>query len=559
MTAPRRRRLLGILAPQRGWIALGVLLSVVAIAANVALLAVSAFLISRAAQVTNVAELALAITGVRVLAIGRAAFRYLERYVTHLTTFRILTDMRAWFYGAIEPLAPARLSTYRRGDLLTRIVADIETLDDLTPRAIVPVGAAILVALLGAVVLAGVDPGLGLVFLIGMGVAGVAVPVAIRRRSTELTRRSLAMRAETHAMLVDEIAGIADLIAFDAADRHRAATLRSGEATDRVTARLAAVRATGGAVAAMTATLCAVAVLVVAIPLVGAGRLDGVLLAALPLAALACFEATQPLSSAVQFLDAGRAAADRLFELVDVPPPTRDPAAPAIPPEHVDLEVEGLRFRYEPDGPLVLDGLTLSVPAGTSLAILGPSGAGKSTLVNLLLRFWDYDSGAIRIGGHDLHDYAADAVRGMIGVVSQRVDLFDATIRDNLALADAEVTDERIEAVCRQVQLDPFIRSLPLGYATPVGEDGVRLSGGERQRLAIARAIIRDAPILILDEATANLDVPTERRLMEAIAPFMAGRTTLIISHRTSMIAYADAAVVIEAGRARPLAREPAT
>jgi ABC-type multidrug transport system fused ATPase/permease subunit len=188
----------------------------------------------------------------------------------------------------------------------------------------------------------------------------------------------------------------------------------------------------------------------------------------------------------------------------------------------------------------VLDGLDLSVPAGGSLAIVGPSGTGKSTLVSLLLRFWDYADGEIRIGGRELHEVGADAVRRWIAVVPQDVHLFDATVRDNLAVADADATDEAIEAACRIALVHDFITTLPAGYETRIGENGLLLSGGERQRLAIARAILKDAPILVLDEATANLDVATERALMTSLAPVMAGRTTIVISHRPTVAAGMD-------------------
>ena len=217
------------------------------------------------------------------------------------------------------------------------------------------------------------------------------------------------------------------------------------------------------------------------------------------------------------------------------------------------VDVRGLRFAYEPGGPLVLDDVNLNVPAGGSLAIVGPSGSGKSTLVNLLLRFWDYTDGEIRIGGDELRDLRADDARRLVGVVSQRIDLFDATIRDNLALADQDVTDERIEAASRQAQLHEFVTSLPRGYDTPIGEDGVRLSGGERRRLAIARVIIRDAPILVLDEATADLDALTERRLLASLRPFLAGRTTILITHRAAVAREADAVVELRHGRLTPL------
>jgi ATP-binding cassette subfamily C protein CydC len=193
----------------------------------------------------------------------------------------------------------------------------------------------------------------------------------------------------------------------------------------------------------------------------------------------------------------------------------------------------------------VIDGLDLSIPSGTSLAIVGPSGSGKSTLVNLLLRFWEPAEGEIRIGGRDIRAYPPDDVRAMIGVVAQDVHLFNGTIRDNLAVADPDVTDERIVAACRLAQVHDTIDALPDGYDTRVGENGLLLSGGERQRLAIARAIIKDAPILVLDEATANLDVATERDLITALGPFIRGRTTIVISHRSSVAGMTDAKLTL--------------
>lgn len=177
--------------------------------------------------------------------------------------------------------------------------------------------------------------------------------------------------------------------------------------------------------------------------------------------------------------------------------------------------------------------------------------------MDLLLRFWEYQEGAIRIGGRDIREYRADDVRAMLGVVSQHVHLFNATVRDNLAVADADATDDEIEAACRMAQLHDAIVALPEGYETRIGEDGVRLSGGERQRLAIARAIVKNAPILILDEATANLDVATERRLFDALGPFMAGRTTLVISHRRTVADRVDRTVVLDRGMAASYARRP--
>jgi ABC-type multidrug transport system fused ATPase/permease subunit len=285
--------------------------------------------------------------------------------------------------------------------------------------------------------------------------------------------------------------------------------------------------------------------------LVHAGRVDGVFLAVLPLTALTAFEVMGPLAQAISLQDANEAAAGRLFELADAPPAVVDPAVAAslatiaTPPV---IEFRDVAFRYAADEPLVLDGASLTVPAGGSLAVVGPSGSGKTTLVNLLARFWEPGAGHIRIDGRDVRELDGNDVRALLGVVEQDVHLFDATIRDNLAVADAG----------RIAGIHDAIAALPAGYETRVGEGGMLLSGGERQRLAIARALLKEAPILVLDEATANLDVATERDVLERLRPFMAGRTTLVITHREAVAAGMDRTVRLDAGRIVAEAPRPA-
>ncbi len=544
------RREMGLMARHRWWILAGGLLGFAAIGSSVGLMAVSAYLISRSAIVTNVAEVALAITAVRVLAISRAVVRYLERYATHRATLRILAGLRAWFFAAIEPLAPARLSGRHSGDLLARIVSDVDTLEDLYVRVLVPPVVAALVTALSAFLLGAFDPVLGIAIAAFLVLTGLLLPLVTRRLTRGPAAAAVNARAETTTLLVDGIRGVADLLVLGEGDRQRLRTLAAGRELDRAAERLAEVRGLNAALVALCTSLAGVTVLALAIPLVAGGTLDGVWLATIPLAAMASFEAVAPLSLSAQLLDTTGAAAGRLFELVDAEPETVDPAEPAPPPAHPGLEIRGLRFRYGAGEPWVLDGLDLDVPAGGSVALVGPSGAGKSTLVDLLLRFRDYGEGEIRIGGRDLHAYRAADVRRLLGVVSQQVHLFNATVRDNLAVARAEATDAEMEAACRIAQLHETILALPDGYETRIGEDGVRLSGGERQRLAIARAILKGAPILVLDEATANLDVATESRLFDALAPFLAGRTTVVISHRATVAGRVDRVLMLDAGRA---------
>jgi ATP-binding cassette, subfamily C, bacterial CydC len=550
-------RLLKLMLPFKWWIAFGVLLSFLTIGSSVGLMAMSAYLISKAALVVDVSDLALAITTVRLFAILRAVFRYLERYYTHTATFRILTQLRVWLFAALEPLAPARLMPYRSGDLLTRIVGDIETLENFYVRVIIPPIAAVFVTTLACLILGAFDRSLAIALFIFLVLTGVVLPVLSRRLSQRPATLLIATRADLNALLVDEIQGLPDLLSFDQTQQHAARVLGLSRLLNRTQEQLAMLRGVSNGLAALFTSLAGLTVLMLAIPLVSGGQIEGVYLALLPLTAIASFEAVQPLSLALQQLEASQAAGRRLFELIDTPPEVSEPQhaerneveSKRAATDIYTISFDNVRFRYNPNDPWALDDVSFSVPSGKRVAIVGPSGSGKSTLVNLLLRFWEYDEGQIAIGGHDVRNDRADDVRAQLGVVSQNVHLFNATVQDNLLLANPDATAEQIRAACQQAQLSDFIETLPQGYNTLIGENGVLLSGGERQRLAIARVILKDAPILILDEATANLDTLTEQRLMRSLEPFMIDRTVLIISHRRVAIEHIDQIITLENGR----------
>lgn len=281
------------------------------------------------------------------------------------------------------------------------------------------------------------------------------------------------------------------------------------------------------------------------------GQLNGIYLASLALATVASFEAVLPLASAMQQLGSSQEAGKRLFEIVDASPSVRDTTAVAPTPQSYDIAVQNLSFRYAPDAPLALENISFTLPQGQCLALVGPSGAGKSTIANLLLRFWDYEQGSILLGGHELRDYRQQDLARLVSVVSQDTHLFNTTIRENLLLAKPEASHQELEQAAQHACIHDFIESLPQGYETRVGEQGLCLSGGERQRLALARAFLKDAPLLILDEATANLDALTEQEVLHAIQTLRQGRTTLVITHRLTGLAMADQVIVLDQGRVK--------
>jgi thiol reductant ABC exporter CydC subunit len=547
------RRLVALAAPVRGWVVLATLSSCAALGANVALMTAAPYLISRAALVTGFAPLALSVTAVRAFAISRAAFRYVERYTLHLAALRILTHLRVAFYRAVEPLAPAGLDPHRTGDLLARAVADVDTLDDFFVRGVVPPVAAVLAVLLSAAIVGTIaSPVIAVVLMWGLAVVGVAVPLVTRRASRRPAADVVRTRASLHAELADDVAGLADLLAFGAGSglgsRLRDGSRRIGDGLRR----LAFVRGAGIAAGAALSGLVGLALLALAIPLVRAGELHGVFLAAVPLVAFAAFEAVQPLGEAFGTIELSRAAAVRTFEVIDAPPVVADPVSPLPRPREPSVGFRDVAFRYGSGGPPVLDGLSFALPPGERLGIAGPSGSGKTTIVALLLRFWEPSAGTVHVGGLDVRVLRADDVRSMIGVVPQKIHLFNGSLRDNLLLADGFADDGRIAEGMTRARLGEFLTALPAGLDTRVGEDGLKLSGGERQRLALARVFLKDAPILILDEATSHLDADTEAEVLEATDAFARDKTVLVISHRPEPMHLAERVLTLPARSPAP-------
>jgi ATP-binding cassette, subfamily C, bacterial CydC len=540
-------RALALARPAWAWLLLAAGANFGALAANIALMAVAPYLISRSALVTAFAAIAVAVTAVRAFAIARAVLRYLERYLTHLAALRVLAHLRVWLFRAIQPLAPGGLAGFRSGDLMARVIPDLDTLDELFVRGLVPPLAAALAAGLACLVLGAVDLRLGLALLPFLVLAGVALPLAARHRSRRPAARLVEARGHLHAALAEDVEGLADLLACGREDDLAARLDRWSREVGRTQLRLASVRGLGAGGGAVLLGLAGVALLALAIPQVRGGGIPGVLLAAVPLVAFAAFEGLLPLGDAFRQVEVSGAAAARTFQLVDAPAPVADPAAPVPVPEGHGVELREVRFRYAPGAAPVLDGLSFRVPAGGRLGIAGPSGAGKTTAVGLLLRYWEAESGAVLIGDQDVRRLRAADVRRLIGVVPQRVYLFNGTLRDNLLLADGEADDDHLLEACARARLSALVRSLPDGLDTRVGEDGLKLSGGERQRVAVARVFLRRAPILVLDEATANVDPDTERQVLRAVDEFAAGRTTIVVSHRPAPLELVDHVVTLPA------------
>ncbi len=543
------RRVIRSVGGYRWWVAVTALLSFITLGAGIGLLAMSAFLISKSALVDTTITLALTILGVRVFAMTRAVSRYAERYVGHLGTFRILTRIRMWFFRGIEPLAPAVLMQHRSGDLLTRILADIDTLQDLYLRVLVPPVAAALAVSLGCILLVGFSPWLGIALFVFVCLCGIVIPLALHRLTLSSSSSLVQEQANLHATLVEGITGIADLVAFGREDLLLGRAEHITAAQEPARKQLAQARGIAAGLTALLVGLAALTVLGFGVSLVSGGSLEGAYLAILPLIAIATFEAVGPLSAAYEHLGRSRAAATRLVELVDTPASVAEPSPSAkltlqdntsAALTVVDLTVTDLSFRYAEGESLVLQNVTVQVPAGSFVVITGPSGSGKSTLSNLLLRFWEYSKGSIQLNGCELNRLGLDEARSVVALVAQHDHLFDTTLRDNLLLGDSRADDERLFEACDAVCLGDWVRALPAGLEERAGENGNRLSGGERQRVMIARALLTEAPILILDEATEHLDEEMQLDVLRGILRWRSGLTTIMITHEAPNISGID-------------------
>jgi ATP-binding cassette subfamily C protein CydCD len=550
-------------------VALSILLGSATIGSSVALMGTSAWLISTAALHPSVAELGVSVVGVRFFGIARGVFRYLERLVSHDVTFRLFARLRVWFYEKLEPLAPARLMDFRAGDLLARIIGDVETLENFYVRVISPSLTAIIVGLFTSIFIASFHPLLAPIYLTFFLGLGFFLPALAQISSRRPAAETVTLRADLHTRLVDGIQGMADLIAYGRDNDHLEQIAVNSLAYGNAQRRMARVTGFHSGLSALLTNLGLWTILLLCIPQVTSGDLPGPMLASLTLLTFASFEAVMPLPLAAQMWNASREAAQRLFEVVDTEPVVSDqlgPPAPVLQTQvsraegssvtsdqsrttNHNLQITNLSFTYPGQTTPVIQNISFKLESGKSLAIVGPSGAGKSTIANLLLRFWDYDSGDICLGAESLKMYAQDEVRARIGFVSSNAYFFNTTVRENLRFARRKVTQEEIESATRAAQIHDFITGLPKGYDTMIGEQGLRLSGGERQRLAIARALIKDAPLLILDEPTANLDPLTEKHVLDTLFDVMKHKSTLFITHRLVGLENVDEILVMDHGR----------
>ncbi|MGP4023075.1 thiol reductant ABC exporter subunit CydC [Actinomadura sp. 3N407] len=543
-------RLLRFARPARGRLVLAVVFGVLAMGSGVGLMATSAWLISRAAQHPPVLTLMVAIVAVRAFGLGRGVFRYIERLTGHDATFRILADLRACVYERLERLAPGGLPTFRGGDLMNRLVADVDAVQDLFLRVLLPCTVAAVVGGASVGLAWALLPSAGAVLLFALLLAGVVAPwlSAAMARRAELQTTDL--RGELTSHVVDTLQGAPELIAYGAAPAQLAEATRLDRDFTRATARSATTAGMGAAISALAGGLAVWGGLAAGVPAVRSGTLDGVLLAVVVLLPLAAFEVVAGLPLAAQYMERVRRSATRIFAVLDSPEPVNDPAGPApLSAAPHTVSVENLRARWTPTGPYALDGISLDLTPGRRCAIVGPSGSGKTTLTAVLLRFLEPAGGRATLNGVDLRALTGDDVRQIIGLCAQDAHLFDSTIGENVRLARPAATDDEIRDALRRARILDWVDALPRGLGTRVGEHGAQVSGGQRQRIALARALLADFPILLLDEPAEHLDIATADDLTADLLTATEGRTTLLVTHRLAGLDAVDEIVVLDEGR----------
>jgi thiol reductant ABC exporter CydC subunit len=543
-------RLLRLARPLRGQLLLAVAAGAAATGCGVALLAVSGFLLARASEHPNIVAISVAVVAVRGLSVGRGVSRYLERLASHDAAFRILADVRVSIFRRLERLAPAGLAAFSSGDLLARLISDVDATQDLFIRGVTPPLAAVLVGAGAVLACLLILVPAGAVLAAGLLAAGIGVPAIAAAAARNSARRLAPARGQLAATFTDVLAGAADLHACGAQAAALAAVAAADTDLTMQARRGATVSGLGTGLTTGISGLTLWGVLVLGVAATGNGTLTRVPLAVITLTALAAFEAVTALPAAAIQLGQARVSAGRIATVLDAADPVCEPATPRpLPAGPLHVMLRGARVRYQPGGPLALDSVDLDLPPGRRIALVGANGAGKSTVAAVLLRFVDLAGGAATLNGCELASYSPDDVRTRIGGCPQDPHIFDTSIRDNLRLARPGATDEQLAAAADRARLADWIGSLPLGLDTPVGAHGAALSGGQRQRLALARALLADPELLILDEPTAHLDRDNRRALTRDLLTATADRTTLLITHDLDGLDELDEIVVLAGGK----------
>jgi len=530
---------------------LGVVLAIVTLLASIGLLTLSGWFLS-ASAVAGFAGLysfnyMLPAAGVRGTAITRTAGRYFERLVSHDATFRVLQHLRVTTFSKLLPLSPAGLARYRQGELLNRVVADVDTLDHLYLRVISPMVGALVVIVVVTLGLSLLDASIALVLGGIMLLTLCLLPPLFYRAGKPTGENLTRLRGEYRQQLTGWLQGQAELTIFGASRRYRARMENTELNWHEAQRKQSELTALSQALMLLIGGIAVMAMLWLASGGVGDNTQPGPLIALFVFCALAAFEALAPVTGAFQHLGQVVASALRITQITGQQPEVQFSTAATDVPAQLALRLADVSFAYHGQAQPALDNINLTIPAGAHVAVLGRTGCGKSTLLQLLTRAWDPAQGQILFNDMPLKEMSEPALRKTVSVVPQRVHLFSATLRDNLLLAAPGTADDELRAMLEKVGLHKLLDDE--GLNSWLGEGGRQLSGGELRRLAIARALLHNAPLMLLDEPTEGLDATTERQILDLLEKEMQGKTVLMVTHRLRGLADFDQIIVMDNGQ----------
>ena len=553
------RPYLAMLRAYRGRLLLGAALMLLTAAAGIGLLALSGWFITATAITGVLLAAGVAATldiyvpggGIRAFAVTRTVARYFERVFNHDVVLRLLRDLRGRTFARLAALTPTALGRLRSGELLNRLTTDIDRLDGLYLRGLAPPAVAFLaVAITGGLLTLG-SPLVALFAVAALVAIGGVIITRAWHQGRALTRQLASANADVRANLVDHLRGMAELKAFGSVDHHRQRLERFDSDEREHESRLATEIATGEAVMNGALHLVVVGVLIAALMLFHGGHVSGAIAVMMPLAVLALLEPLGVLPGAGLHLARARASAERLDAEQSAAPAesaTGDQPARQPPSQAPAVTLNGVTLRRGA-GARVLDNLDLSIAAGEHIGIIGVSGCGKSSLAGLVAGWLPPDSGQVQVNDQPLETIDAESHLARLGYLTQHTDLFSGTIAGNLRLADSTVSDGRLWALLQDLALDHFVASCPAGLDTPIGESGLELSGGQARRLALGRVMLRDAPLVILDEPFSGLDETTAAHVSRSLQRWLKGRTALLLGHEPAAIPGGDRLLRLRAGR----------
>lgn len=525
-------RLSKLFKPHWKLIVLGIFLSIVTVISSVGLIALSGWFLASMA-VAGVAKVSMNYFtpsgGIRMLALTRAFGRYTERLVNHYTTLEILADLRYWLYGKIEPLVPAVLQKYHSGDIFSRIKADIDTLENLYVRIIVPTITAFITGSLFVYFISLYDKKLAVIEAFGLLLAGFILPAILLVLSYKTGKETIQVMAKLREYSVDSIQGLGELMIYGATNKQSKKIEELSVNLSNMQHKMSVYNAFAQASLMAIVGICVVLVTLVAVPIIRDAQMPAVNIAMLTLFVMASFEAVVGMSQVFRLLPETIAAGRRVFEIVDSEASIVEPASPSKKIDNFDIVFDKVCFSY--DDTELLSDLTFKLKEGENIAIVGRSGVGKSTIVNLMTRFYAHDKGEITIGGLQIEKFQSESLREYISVATQQNQIFNKTIRENLLIAKADASQEELDEVCKVAQIYDFIKTLPEGFDTWMDELGHNFSGGQKRRLIVARALLKPAKILILDEPGEGIDRETEKKMLRAIFEYKKSTSIILISH----------------------------